>query len=78
MSGNVHMLLALAQVVVSSLPTVGRAAAHRSKTVARRAAHSRAGQFVQGTGSSFARMSGRNRTEVSCPNTRCAGEGVAP
>ena len=78
MTGNIYVLVVLAEAIASLLPAVGPAAARRSRTILRRASSCRTALIDGVTASLRGTRAGRRRTDAANPNAACAGEALAP
>lgn len=78
MTGNIYVLLSLAEAIVSFLPAVGPVAARRSRAIARRTSFYRSALIGRVTASVLGTRSGRMRIDAAGPNAACAGEELAP
>ncbi len=77
MTGNLYVLVAIAEAIVSFLPTVGTAAARRSRTVVRRVSNCRTALFTRVTASLREKPAGRTHIDAGGPNAACAGEALS-
>ena len=75
MTGNLYVLLSLAEGIVSFLPAVGTAAARGSKSVVRRTSHLRAVLVDRMSATVRGIRVGRGRTDAG-PNTAVEGEAL--
>lgn len=78
MTGNAYVLLALVEATLSFLPTVGPAAARRSRAIVRRTSSCRTALTVRVTAAIEATRAGQGRTDRSIVDTACAAEALAP
>lgn len=76
MTGNVYVMLAIAKALVSLLPTVGPAAAHRSRVIVRRTSDCRAA-LISKVNASQTRAD-RSYDDAVGSNAACAGEVLSP
>lgn len=78
MTGNLYVLLALAEASMSFLPTVGAAAAHRSRSSLRRTSSCGVALMGRLTVSVPGTRTARRRTRAAGPNAAPPGEALAP
>jgi hypothetical protein len=77
-TGNLHVLLALTQAIMSFLPTVGSAAARRSRSIVRWTSDCR-NALIERVAASFGDTRiGRTHIDRAGPNTAGAGEVLSP
>ena len=74
MTGNLYVLLGLAEAIVSHLPVAVR----RSTTFARRVSIRRIGPIGTMKGSTLDTRAVGARSDTVCPNAARAGEALAP
>jgi hypothetical protein len=77
-TGNLYVLVALADAMMSFLPTVGPAAARRSRSILRRLANRRVALTSRVTGSMSRSRAALGRTGVAGPNAAPSGEALSP